>query len=523
MKRLISLLLAAILLLSMPFAAFAAEGGFTDVSKKHWAYEAIQWAQEEGLMTGTGNGAFSPNGVVSRAQLVTVLWRMEGEPAPTKANPFKDLTQSWYKKAVIWANEAGVVKGTGDGTTFTPNGTLTRETAATMFRRYSEYKGYDISDSADLSSFADGKKVSKWAKDGLAWANAEGLITGVKENGVLYLKPQGEAGRAQLATILQRYDTNIVEEPVEKPQPEPKPEPKPEPIVPITEGYYYQNLTAKQQAAYKKLEEAVKNWDYQVNLGGNFQEDAFVIYCAFMGDHPEHFFLGRTAGISDGNNTVLFLCYSDGINDNLQKEHGVAVGINAPSEKLMRNIRTKKEAFDQEVNKIVNMISPSLSAVERQKWIHDYIIKNATYDMSAALLPDLLNLGAPDQWTAYGVLMNRKGVCESYAEAFQLLCHRVGIQCTGVVGTAFFDYQAGPHKWNAVLLDGEWYLCDLTYDDPYQILNGKPQNHLRYDAFNRTDAQMSQTHKPDAAALQNLPAQPTCTGTKYSYENCFNK
>ncbi len=234
MKRILSLLLAAMMLLSMPFAAFAAEGGFTDVSKKHWAYEAIMWAQEEGLMTGTGNGAFSPNGVVSRAQLVTVLWRMEGEPAPTKANPFKDLTQSWYKKAVIWANEAGVVKGTGDGTTFTPNGTLTRETAATMFRRYSEYKGYDISDSADLSSFADGKKVSKWAKDGLAWANAEGLITGVKENGVLYLKPQGEAGRAQLATILQRYDTNIVEEPAEKPQPQPKPEPKPDPDCPHT-------------------------------------------------------------------------------------------------------------------------------------------------------------------------------------------------------------------------------------------------------------------------------------------------
>ena len=172
---------------------------FPDVKDTNWFYEAVNYVVGRGLFNGM-NGKFEPNTVMSRGMLVTVLWRMEGEPKATKSAGFTDLKQSWYIEAVNWAAENGIVNGTS-ATTFSPAAGITREQMAKMFMGYSQYKKYDTSRTANLSSYTDNSKLSSWAVSPMSWAVAEGLITGVGTE----LQPKGSATRAQVATILKRF------------------------------------------------------------------------------------------------------------------------------------------------------------------------------------------------------------------------------------------------------------------------------------------------------------------------------
>jgi len=187
---------------------------FTDLEIKLWSKEGIDYVVTYGYMNGTGNGTtFDQTGTMTRAMLVSVLWRMADKPVPQAANPFGDLEagQTWYHNAVIWAFEHGIVTGTSE-VTFAPTGAVTREQMATFLYRYARYMGYDVTAAADLSAFPDEAKVGSWAKDALAWANAEGLITGAKGgDGVTRLDPQGMATREQVATILMRFCKMITE------------------------------------------------------------------------------------------------------------------------------------------------------------------------------------------------------------------------------------------------------------------------------------------------------------------------
>jgi hypothetical protein len=174
---------------------------FTDVIG-HWAEDAITFVYEEGLMTGTSRDKFSPETRLSRAMLVTILYRMEGEPAVTNRNTFSDVKgDAWYTDAVLWASAKGIVNGVGSGK-FAPTQEITREQMATMLLRYSDYKDYDITQWNDLSGYTDANSVSTWALEALQWANAEGLITGRTSD---LLVPQGDTTRAETATILMRY------------------------------------------------------------------------------------------------------------------------------------------------------------------------------------------------------------------------------------------------------------------------------------------------------------------------------
>ena len=147
---------------------------------------------------------------MTRAMLVTVLWRMADQPEPTVEVPFTDTSRTdYYAKAVAWAYENKVVNGTSP-TTFEPDGKITREQIATILYRYAEKKGYDVSKQNDLSGYPDADKVSGYARTALAWANALELVKGTNEGGVDYLDPQGHATRAQVATILMRYAENVV-------------------------------------------------------------------------------------------------------------------------------------------------------------------------------------------------------------------------------------------------------------------------------------------------------------------------
>ena len=158
------------------------------------------------VMTGTSNDTFSPNAAMTRAMLTTVLWRLESGCTWRWFNelPYRDVKYTWYTQALRWANHCKIVNGTSE-TKFSPNGSITREQLATMLYRYAGYKKLDTSKQAELTKFADAKKVSSYAETAVKWAVAEGIIAGTEKDSTAYLDPQGNANRAQVATMLQRF------------------------------------------------------------------------------------------------------------------------------------------------------------------------------------------------------------------------------------------------------------------------------------------------------------------------------
>ena len=180
---------------------------FTDVTKGDWFYDAVQYVYDKGMMNGVDGGRFAPNATTSRAMIVTILYRLENEPAVSGKSPFTDVAAGqWYTNAVAWAAANGIVTGTTD-TTFAPNGNITREQMAAILYRYASYKGLDVSRQADLSGYADANAISAYAKQAMAWANGQGLITGVTAT---TLRPDGNAVRAQAATILMRLCEQVL-------------------------------------------------------------------------------------------------------------------------------------------------------------------------------------------------------------------------------------------------------------------------------------------------------------------------
>ena len=174
---------------------------FHDVTEGDWFYDAVRYAYETGLMDGVGDSLFAPNSQTTRAQLVTILYRLEGEPEVSGTSGFTDVEAgTWYTDAVAWAAANGIVNGTTD-TTFAPGEDITREQLVTVLYRYAESKGYDVSASADLSGYPDAGQVQDYAQPAMAWAVAEDIVEGVDGN----LNPTGDATRAQIATILMRF------------------------------------------------------------------------------------------------------------------------------------------------------------------------------------------------------------------------------------------------------------------------------------------------------------------------------
>ena len=185
--------------------------GFTDVpGEDNWAHAGIDYCVANGLMSGVGDNLFAPKMTTTRAQIVQILYNLEGEPKVSGTTPFTDLTQNWYKDAVLWAYQTGVVSGTS-ATTFAPDLPVTREQIAVILMGYAE-KVLGVTRTwtpADLSVFPDAGSVSGWAKDALADAVALGLISGASNGGQTYLEPQGSATREQVATILMEFCKNV--------------------------------------------------------------------------------------------------------------------------------------------------------------------------------------------------------------------------------------------------------------------------------------------------------------------------
>ena len=175
---------------------------FPDVTEGDWFYDAVRCAYENSLMDGVGDNLFAPNSETTRAQLVTILYRLAGEPEPGGDSGFADVAAgTWYTDAVAWAAENGIVNGVSD-TEFAPGDDITREQLAAILYRYAAYQGYDVSQRADLSGFGDASSIRGYAQEALSWAHAQGLVLGFEDGS---LRPQGTASRAQIAAVLMRF------------------------------------------------------------------------------------------------------------------------------------------------------------------------------------------------------------------------------------------------------------------------------------------------------------------------------
>ncbi len=179
---------------------------FTDVNTSYWYHSCIDYAVSHELFGGTSATTFEPDAPMTRAMLVTVLWRYEGQPKGYSST-FSDVNAKdggWYADAVAWAAANGVVNGVGNNR-FDPNGKITREQMAAILYRYAEKKGMDTSKRGNISAFPDAGSVSAYASDAIRWAVGEQIINGSDGK----LLPQGNATRAQVAAILMRFAENI--------------------------------------------------------------------------------------------------------------------------------------------------------------------------------------------------------------------------------------------------------------------------------------------------------------------------
>ena len=214
-KKIMSLFLAALMLLGtvlagITVAASASELSYSDVTSDMWSYDDIKYVTENGLMNGTGGTSFSPTVGVTRAMVVTVLYRADKSPLTDFKDVFTDIEEGeYYSDAVIWAYDKKIANGTDVGewgeTKFSPDRVITRQELATMFVRYAEYKGVILDKSNTLDKFTDNASVADWASDAMKWATGCGLINGTGNGDTL--SPTMTATREQSAAIIHRFKT----------------------------------------------------------------------------------------------------------------------------------------------------------------------------------------------------------------------------------------------------------------------------------------------------------------------------
>ncbi len=205
-RRILSALLAAVTaattLVGAASVATAAESPYKDVSTKRWSFDEIMYATENGYMNGKGGGLFAPEETMTRAMVVSVLYRFQGEPTVKYQSKFSDVREKdWFSDAVLWAAEEGIVNGVEAGK-FAPNEDVTRQQLAAILMRYAPMEYIKDDSRKDIAGYKDYKKVQAYARDAMSWANATGLITGVTTT---TLEPAKGATREQFAVILKRF------------------------------------------------------------------------------------------------------------------------------------------------------------------------------------------------------------------------------------------------------------------------------------------------------------------------------
>lgn len=177
---------------------------FVDVSQEDWNYDAVNYVQEKKLMNGLSKSRFGPDGLVTRAQFVTILYRLDGAPKIGYEEKYADIPpKKWYTDAILWAGESGIAGGYGAGRLFGPDDRINREQMAVMLYRYARFRGYDTGKRADLDSYQDEAQVSEYAREAVQWALGSNIMT-EKENQRL-IRPGSYATRAECAVIIYRF------------------------------------------------------------------------------------------------------------------------------------------------------------------------------------------------------------------------------------------------------------------------------------------------------------------------------
>ena len=184
---------------------------YEDVNASAWYHTGVHYCLAHGLMRGMSSNRFAPAGITTRAQMITILWRMEGEPMVEVAEGFNDvLDGDWCCNAVRWASANGIAEGYGDSI-WAPGNALTRQQMAAILWRYAKYKGYDVSvgEDTNILSYEDAFDVAEYAIPAMQWACGSGLIQGVEKNGTMYLDPHGYTTRSQIASVIYRFQAEI--------------------------------------------------------------------------------------------------------------------------------------------------------------------------------------------------------------------------------------------------------------------------------------------------------------------------
>lgn len=270
--------------------------------------------------------------------------------------------------------------------------------------------------------------------------------------------------------------------------------------LPLEEKYCYSLLNTREKEIYLKIDKAVRNLEDEIELGKNTSfEQIQKVMEYYEYDNPERFYFQYRGGtfyeMSGEFSAKIF--YNFGENKIFQQDFE---GLN---KKQLDKLKSRISQFNAAVEDIISTIPTDAPDVVKEILIYDKLIIDSKYNLSAAENSDTAH---QDNFSPYGVLINKTGVCESYSEAFQLLCNAVGINCIQKYGDN--------HQWNAVLLDGEWYECDVTFDDP---INGKDSEIYAHTFFNRTTAFMNKEH-PEVIVYNT----PNCSATKYDFLKYFH-
>ena len=275
--------------------------------------------------------------------------------------------------------------------------------------------------------------------------------------------------------------------------------------LPITEKYYYSFMTEPQKAFYRQLDTAARNLEGSLQIPSNITiDEAYDIYDKYILDNPELFYLAYGAySYSNPNGTSYWnIAYAAGTD----LYCNTIYAGDSPIEDVLEALYPKISKFNADIESIISSIPSSAPDIVKESMIYSKLLRNAYYNFSVGLNPGKYWNGInEDNFSAYGVISNGYGVCESYAAAFQALCHAVGINCIGVEG-----YAGGNHQWNAVKIDGEWYQVDITFDDPV----GGGAEDASHNYFNLTNQEMLEENH-----TWETQDYPICNTTKYGHDN----
>ena len=472
-NRIFSLILSASMLASLlPVSALAA--GFRDIAPGAYYQNAVDWAVENNITSGTSGTEFSPDETCTRAQAVTFLWRASGQPDATGSNPFTDVSNdSYYSDAVQWAVANVVTSGTS-ATTFEPDAPVTRAQVVTFL-----YRDAGNPSASGSASFADVPTDAYYA-DAVRWAVAQGITAGTSANA---FSPDEHCSRAQIVTFLYRASDDAPDVPVtEFPEEPVLPE---EPVPPeqeLTEEEIQQMLGEPDiEGATAVIINGLRNMEEQINLGAyNISTTDAIKLASELADIDNgdpYYVFSIWATKDDDQSTILEIDYQY-----------------TPEEAAEKR---KQDAEEQAAvdSAIASCVTDGMSDYEIAKALHDYLVLNNEYDMRyySGNIPAI-------SYTAYGALVNRTSVCAGYALAYERLMDQVGIPCEYVTGMTTNGY----HAWNIIQIDGEWYHVDVTWDDPTPDREG----YVRYKYFLKSDKAMSRDHV-------SWEASHTCTSTKY--------